>query len=271
VGGGGRAPAKDEFRGAKDSIPPAAEEEIPIDKSNPERSNDPALTPREEGHDAAATPGQEEYPPAPTSANAGESVPVHGKFPANNPDSMRPSGAASPTPQDTDSQWKPAPPNEDNPQTSSFANAQDEGLTRAIKRVDLGTGQVRPPARPGHKSHSSATMFTNAHINAINGGTFNLNNVAHIYECDSPAQGGGPAFPIAMLGLQAVSFATRSHYGNCDRPFESVLLLMPEPTSTTNVALRFPVLYQEMKPIIGPLAVWFFIQMWIKRRAVEHH
>jgi hypothetical protein len=82
-------------------------------------------------------------------------------------------------------------------------------------------------------------MFANAQVK-ISGGTFL--NVAHIYECNAPALGGGPAFPIAVMGLQAVSFATRSHYQHCDRPFEPVPLLVPEPTSTTNVALRFPLL-----------------------------
>jgi hypothetical protein len=80
----------------------------------------------------------------------------------------------------------------------------------------------------------------------------------------SPALGGGPAFPIVVLGLQAVSFAKRSHYPHCNYPLE------PSP-STVYVALRFPSLYHEMKIMIAPLTLWLFIKIWIQRRAIERH
>lgn len=160
------------------------------------------------------------------------------------------------------------PANEENAGILSLANVQDAGLAREIERADLGGMHMKPLVRPGHESHPSAGMFTNAQVK-ISGGTFL--NVAHIYECDAPALGGGPAFPIAVLSLQAVSFATRSHYPHCNRPFEPVPVLTPEPTSTTDVALRFLILYQKMRTIMGPLTLWLLIKMRIQRSTVERH
>lgn len=93
-------------------------------------------------------------------------------------------------------QWRPTPPNEDGPQSSSFAKAQDGGPTQETERTDPGAMHMRQPALPGHRSHASAEMFTNA-IVTIYGGTFE--NVAHIYGHGSPAL-------IAVLGVFCFCF-----------------------------------------------------------------
>lgn len=141
-----------------------------------------------------------------------------------------------------------------------------------MKRAAFAARYMEPPVRPGRDRPSSAGIFTNAHIGTIHDGTFV--NVAHIYESDSPpAQGGGPAFPVAVLSLQAVSFATRSHYPHCDHLSSySLPLLIPESMgSTSSLVLYLPSLHQDMRTVIGPVALWLLIKMLVthwQRRSI---
>lgn len=166
-----------------------------------------------------------------------------------------------------DGQRRLVPSNEDDPQTSSFAETQDGGRTRETERMDRGVTHMRSPALPEHGGHASAAMFPNAKV-TIHGGTFQ--NDAHIYGCDLPAQGGGPAFPIAVLGLPVMSFATCPRYPHCDHLFDPFPLPMPQATSKTSVALILPFLYRQTE-IMGSLALWFLlIKPLVQRWATRH-
>ncbi|KAF5313864.1 hypothetical protein D9619_013091 [Psilocybe cf. subviscida] len=169
-------------------------------------------------------------------------------------------------------QWRPAEAaHEDPPLASPSSRVQSQGLDLEAFPMDLTDLEEPYPSphswpivRPGHGDQPSAGMFTNAQVK-IFGGTFV--NVAHTYQCDSPALGGGPGFPIMVLGLQAVLLATRSHYPHCNHQYNPQPLLVADTASTVNgdMALCFPLLYRELKTTIAPLALWFFIKMWIQR------
>ncbi|KAF5312741.1 hypothetical protein D9619_003610 [Psilocybe cf. subviscida] len=179
-------------------------------------------------------------------------------------------------------QWRPTEAAHEDPSPTTSTNRQDGGFTGEafpIDRMDVDESHSGTPwsqrrsdprmksgTRPGGGSQSSASMFTNARV-TISGGTFVT--VSHNYEAESSVFTRGPAFPMAILGLQAVSFATRSNYPH----FDNQLGLPPvlAPPSTVDVALRFPSLFSEMKIMMAPLTLWFFLKMWIQRRASEHY
>ncbi|KAF5309558.1 hypothetical protein D9619_012464 [Psilocybe cf. subviscida] len=167
----------------------------------------------------------------------------------------------------TDGQWKPTHQNEHNPATSAFANTQGAQVSRETERVDLVARYMQPPEQHGHESPSSVRMFINAQIDEIVGGTFHYD--MHILKYDSPALGGGPAFPITVLGLQALSFTMRPHYPHYNYPLAPTAVIR-SPSTLWHIGLQFPSLYSEMIAI-GPPTLFIFINMWIHLWAIRHH
>lgn len=215
----------------------------------------------EDAHRAPTAPANNSSPPTPATSTTEYLVPTH-QHSAKERDSR---------PKDSDNQaqspWThheqratdPAESVRDNyPPASAFTSGQDGelALAGAVSSIDLdephsGTRSSQQRTGPQMFAHARAKIF---------GGKFINNN---IYESDSPV------FPIAVLGLQTASFATRSHYQPCNYPLE------PTPpvaaSSIVHVTLHFPSLDREMKFVIAPLTLWFLMKMWIQRRANAHH
>ncbi|KAF5321421.1 hypothetical protein D9619_002144 [Psilocybe cf. subviscida] len=194
-------------------------------------------------------------------------VPTQTEFQADEPDFTPPTQSRSTnkwTQDHEDGQWRPAPLNKDNPQTSSFVNTHDEGYAREVERADLMARYAKSPAQPGHECPPSATMFAKAQINEISGGTFNM------YEPISLAPGRAPMLQFAGLaGLQVASIAT--HYLHCNHPQVALPPAMASMSSVSD-ALHFPSPYHEMK-IMGSftLWLWFIKMMWTQQRTIRHH
>ncbi|KAF5324975.1 hypothetical protein D9619_009837 [Psilocybe cf. subviscida] len=234
-------------------------------------------TSTQNGHRAPTASTGEASSPAPATA---EDAPPSHHFSTDEPEFTGPGPPDYPSPSwsqnHEDDQWRPGEPAHEEPPPSKFPHGQDDGFTGEGFPFDLldvdephsntawsrrGNG-VRPKsgARPGHGSQS---MFANAKNVKVSGSTFVT--VAHNYEAESPVFSGGPAFPIAVLSLQAVSFATRSNYPYFGHQLD--LQMMASPPSV-NVALQFPSLFHEMKIMV---TLWLFFKMWVRQRAGEHH
>lgn len=170
-------------------------------------------------------PVQGALPPAPAATTTCDTSPTR-QSPANRFNFMGAPLVQSPISWTQDhAHWRPEKPwHVGNPPAPTLTTRQDRAFTQQgdpIGSMDLDmphpvrawsrrrAGSHRElPARPEGESHSSVGMFTNAQVKEISGGIFH--NVAHIYESDSPAPGGGLAFQFAALSLQAVFFALLS-------------------------------------------------------------
>lgn len=207
-------------------------------------------------------------PPAPATSTAEDAMPTD-QYSANKPDfKPKDSGTQAqshmPWTHDDERTPRPAEPARDNyPPTSTFTSGQDEQVARPASSIDLTDLDEPNSDTVLAQQHSGPHMFTHARAK-IFGGKF-----VNIYEFDSPALGSGPAFPIAVLGLQTVSFATRSHYTHCNYPLEPAPVVSSP--STIYVTLRFPSLDREMRIAMAPLTLWFLMKLWIQRRANQNH